>query len=526
LVVLATLANLGRTRTPASVDKNVFENARIPHLFPDPAACAGSLPELMSLERAMPVSATQRGAPRTYHLGTVEKEFVRLAMDHAGGHRVFLGVQLRGPDVVRSMREGLSLALNYAQVAHPVLACVLVRDASKELVLQESSLKIDVTRYDDKTWEQVFQERARVPLALNQLPLRAFYCCASPDQVDLIIQGEHHVLDGTCLPMLVHQILGWCFGTLGPPSPGRMPIPEEVAVERTALQSLGLVMTKLKGFRLFYDVIAAAITHDAPSFALQDAAQPDADMGHTNSTFFVSHVLSEADTKAFLASCKQRKITVTSGVTACFLEAEAEILAETLPGPFQLSSVQVTSIRHVVVPKAADDVMTPYLGNTSAHYTGKVYGRGARGEGGLARVCDVAKGVGEFLRRETVPERLLLRARLTAWGLSQQPVSATAPALIVSSWSPKGPIQARYAANAQVVQARFSMNVGVNAWPTLAIYTVADRLHVCIMVASPRFSPQHAQRILDGGVMWMHQMALVAQGSSPIKCSNNISSKL
>jgi len=284
----------------------------------------------------------------------------------------------------------------------------------------------------------------------------------------------------------VHQILAWMsLEDAKVPVPGRMPPPNEVVVNDTLNLMLGGVMSRIKRFLTFAQVIKGAIVHDAPPFTVQDSTQPDAEMGLRNSTVFHTHVFSEAETGQFIAACKRNQATVTAATTACFLESEAHVMSKELKAPFQLCVASVTNARNHLIPRLSEDYMSPLLGSTGAFYTGKIYGDGK--DGNLLRAIQVAKCLGANLREETQTERLLLRSSLLPWELSNQPTATNAPSLVVSSWSAKGPINKKYN-GLTVEQALFCMNVCVNGWPTLAIYTIAGKLHVTIITPTPRFS--------------------------------------
>jgi len=108
----------------------------------------------------------------TYELGAVERSFLRQSMDFRGGQRVFLGLRLKGPHVTALVVEKLPMALLMAQIKHPVLRCVAVQSKNKGLVWCESTRRIDIARFDHRTWEDVFQQRSSLPFNQGELPMK------------------------------------------------------------------------------------------------------------------------------------------------------------------------------------------------------------------------------------------------------------------------------------------------------------------------------------------------------------------
>jgi len=430
------------------------------------------------------VRKTERHAMPTYELGAVERSFLRQSMDFHGGQRVFLGLRLKGPHVTALVVEKLPLALLLAQVKHPVLRCVAVQSKNNGLVWGESAKRIDVARFDHRTWEDVFHERSSLPFNQGELPVKgstrpythlafnaaaraAFIFARGAHDVDFVLQAEHAVNDGGCFPQLLHDMMTWMTcANAALPAHGAMPKPVDVAIDETLNAMLGPWTAWLRKTLVLGEVIKGAMFHNAPPYVFDDAKQADADMARANTTCFRTHVFSVADTVLVAEACKRARVKMTPAVTACFLEVQGEVLRSTRNDAFRLCVVSTVNTRDFLIPRMPVAALGPYIGSTGAHYT--AYNFGASQPSGLARVLTTARDLGTSLVAEAKPERALLRASQMSWGLDRQPVSMNAPTLVVSSWSAKGPVQPTYGQGVTVDQALFSMQCNVNSWPTRA----------------------------------------------------------
>jgi len=136
-------------------------------------------------------------------------------------------------------------------------------------------------------------------------------------------------------------------------------------------------------------------------------------------------------------------------------------------------------------------------------WTGHVY-RG--GEAGLDRIKHVAHSLAAMLKIESAPDRLVLRNRITPWGLSFQPSQQFAPSLV--STSPGvGPVQGRYG-DVEVMAIYTALNVNLTNWPTVAICTDADRLVAIFAGPVPRFSEQDLRDVHVAA--WARMLEIVA----------------
>jgi len=113
-------------------------------------------------------------APGLWPLGEVEKQFVRQSREGYGSARCFVGAQLAVEPA--RIRAKLGRALAYAQSKHPMLSCVLVKHPAHGVVLQRSDMAIRASDFPGEAWMDVFQRLAKVPLALNKLPVESRAC--------------------------------------------------------------------------------------------------------------------------------------------------------------------------------------------------------------------------------------------------------------------------------------------------------------------------------------------------------------
>ena len=113
-------------------------------------------------------------APGLWPLGEVEKQFVRQSREGYGSARCFVGAQLAVEPA--RIRAKLGRALAYVQSKHPMLSCVLVKHPAHGVVLQRSDMAIRASDFPGEAWMDVFQRLAKVPLALNKLPVESRAC--------------------------------------------------------------------------------------------------------------------------------------------------------------------------------------------------------------------------------------------------------------------------------------------------------------------------------------------------------------
>jgi len=425
--------------------------------------------------------------PREFELSGLEAQFARHSLHYEGGQRVFLGLTLEGC-TASVLKTGLPRALLYAQVAHPILQCVLASSPPK--LVHSPTMRVSVEQCTDDSWESVFQRRSKRAFALGQLPLSVFYCPkrGASDVVDIVFQMEHFACDGACGPELVHHIVGWMTGVLDPPvSPCVMPLSLEDAVEASCLVLYGTVRTRVRTALAFGEIIASAFSYESETLRVKDLQQRDADMGKVNSTLFDVHRFDEAFTQRFIAKCKEMGASVTAVITAAYLEAHAACIQEYCnKDEFQLSAATVASVRKACVPPTSDEVCSPHLGLCNIFFTGRVFGQAHTRDSVMKRIAAMAVANAQQLREQTTQDRLLFSAKTMAWRLSNQPISRNTPTMVVSSWSPKGPIQAQYD-GVKVSACLFAMNAALNAWSTLGIFTIAGKLHVHFMLPVPRY---------------------------------------
>jgi NRPS condensation-like uncharacterized protein len=220
-----------------------------------------------------------------------------------------------------------------------------------------------VPRKSDDHWLQVHEGASQVPFDFDARPAIRFILVQSPSVSELIILCHHIICDGMSLAYLARDLMIH----LGEPArevdvlPDPVPIDLENTPEEVSLNPV---------VRFFMKRINRKWEQDVVFFDQEDyEGINDAYWMHYHPRIMPVE-LSEAQTQALVARCRQSHVTVNSALTAAFVGAQTVVQGER---PFH-SSIAIGASLRDRLPSPAGEAMGFYAGGVSLNfkYDGKI----------------------------------------------------------------------------------------------------------------------------------------------------------
>jgi len=213
----------------------------------------------------------------------------------------------------------LVAAVSKVQQRHPNLRVRIVED--DDLIPWFTSEGVGeipvevIPRESDDHWLKVHQEAIQIPFEFDVRPAIRFILVQSPDISEVIIECHHIICDGLSLAYLARDLMAH----LGDPAlevevlPDPVPvdigsIPEDVSLNGIVKFFINRINKKWEGNKIFFD------------------QQDYRDLNEAYWTHFEHQLLpvelSEAQTSALVARCRENGVTVNSALTAAFVGAQ------------------------------------------------------------------------------------------------------------------------------------------------------------------------------------------------------------
>ncbi|NIM94496.1 MAG: hypothetical protein GTO18_12410 [Anaerolineales bacterium] len=214
-----------------------------------------------------------------------------------------------------------------------------------------------VARKSDDHWIQVVHEEYEIPFEFDKDPAIRFILVQSPTISELIILCHHIICDGLSLAYLVRDLmLHLADPTRGVEVlPDPVPIDEDNLPDDVSLNSIvkflvNRINKKWKQDEIFFD------QEDYRN--LSEAYW----MNFTHRMFSVE--LSEAQTSALVARCREEEVTVNTAITTAFVGAQTIVQGEK---PYHSSIGVAVSLRDRL-PRPAGEVIGFYAGFVMPKY--------------------------------------------------------------------------------------------------------------------------------------------------------------
>jgi hypothetical protein len=235
--------------------------------------------------------------------------------------------------------EMLKAAVAKAQQRHALLRVRIEGDKDHALRftstgVQEIPIEI-VPRSSEKDWIQIHARAARIPYEFGTRPAIRFVLVQSPDVSELMILCHHIICDGMSLAYLTRDLMVY----LGDPSRPVQVLPAPAPVDLDNLPAdvsqSGLVRSVIG--RMNRKWAAESVFFDQEDYRILTTAYWD----HYRHELF-SIELSEAETSALVARCREEQVTVNSALTAAFAGAQSLVQGEKA---YQAKTVVAASLR-------------------------------------------------------------------------------------------------------------------------------------------------------------------------------------
>ena len=432
---------------------------------------------------------------RTLALGSGEYQYARLGLEQQGAYRIYLIATVTGK---RVSAEKLAFAAECIQRRHPMLRCRLVKVNGTIALQEDPDLKLQTRirpRIDAETCRETFhKEAAKDTVQVGEeapSPHKLWlFQSEKPDpseieQSEIVLDLSHFAVDGSGLSPLMHEVL---YYVLDPeaklPEYGNWPVSQDFGLREvlaTKMNALQRVFLKVFGFmRLIYYVT----TREDISLADPHDTIPVKNLGKLNDTICLCQKFNESETEAFIARCKEHKVSVTAAATAVYLETAAELKYQELKRKFSIYASLVADSRKFATPATPATDLAPHVYVLPPFWTQEVEWVE---KDDTSRTWTMAGEVKEFLRNYlSQPKEPIAYADMIGFFLSLQPAKPNSPVVNVSSWSAQSPVQKEYAGT-RVEGVELFQNMACTSHVNLSLYTFVNKLNMSIFVATPRF---------------------------------------
>ena len=218
--------------------------------------------------------------------------------------------------------EMLQCAVEKAQQRHALLR-VRIEDRNGDLWfttedVQEIPIQV-IPRTSQNDWIKIHADGLKIPHEFETRPAIRFILVQSPDVSELIILCHHIICDGMSLAYLARDLMGY----LGNPAAEVEVLPAPVPISMENLPSdvslSGLIKYFINRIRRKWD--DEIVNFDQEDYEALNKAYWD-NFDHE----ILSVELSEVETKALVARCKQAGVTVNTAVITAFSAAESMVI--------------------------------------------------------------------------------------------------------------------------------------------------------------------------------------------------------
>jgi NRPS condensation-like uncharacterized protein len=200
--------------------------------------------------------------------------------------------------------------------------------------VQEIPIEI-LPRKSEDDWIEIYSEASKIPYEFETRPAIRFILIQSPDVSDLIILCHHMICDGMSLAYLARDLMVY----LGDPSREVevLPAPAPITLDNlpSDVSQSGLVKFMIK--RMNRQWAEEAVFFDNEDYKILSKTYWD---NYNHEIFSIE--LSEEETAALVARCRNENVTVTTALTAAFSGAQGFVEGEK---PYHARSVIATSLR-------------------------------------------------------------------------------------------------------------------------------------------------------------------------------------
>jgi NRPS condensation-like uncharacterized protein len=251
--------------------------------------------------------------------------------------------------------EMLKNAVDKAQQRHTLLR-VRIKDDHEHIQwftsedAQDIPIEI-VPRKSENDWIKIHAASSKIPFEFETRPAIRFILVQSVDISELIILCHHIICDGMSLAYLARDLMIH----LGDPAREVEVLPAPAAIDLDNLPSdvsqSGLVKTVIK--RMNQKWAEETVFFDDEDYKILTQTYWD----NINHAFF-SIELSEAETSALVARCKEENVTVNSALTAAFAGAQSFVEGNK---PYHAALAVGVSLRDRI-PNPAGEGMGYYAG--------------------------------------------------------------------------------------------------------------------------------------------------------------------
>jgi hypothetical protein len=256
----------------------------------------------------------------------------------------------------------LRSALSKVRQRHPNLRVRIVEDDDRDpRFASEGAKEIPVEivpRESDAHWIRVVQESCQIPFDFAARPLIRFILVQSPVTSELIILCHHIICDGLSLAYLARDLMVH----LGDPDREVDPLPDPVPIDRGNIPdraSLNAVV------RFLINRMNRKWGGEKVVFDREDYRElSEAYWSHYRHQILYIE-LSEDETTALVARCRQEEVTVNSALSAAFVGAQAIVREAIRHHP----SIGVGANLRDRLPVPAGEVMGFYAGVVTPKWT-------------------------------------------------------------------------------------------------------------------------------------------------------------
>jgi NRPS condensation-like uncharacterized protein len=251
--------------------------------------------------------------------------------------------------------EMLRQAVARVQQRHALLRVRIETGAENALwftseAVQEIPIEI-VPRHSGDDWIEIHARASRVPFAFETRPAIRFVLVQSPDASELIILCHHIICDGMSLGYLARDLM------VHLAHPARqaevLPPPRPIDLDNLPPDVSQPALVKFLIGRMNRKWAKEAVFFDQQDYEILTRAYWD----HYHHELFAIE-LSQEETSALVARCRDEKVTVNSALTAAFSGAQSFVQGEK---PYQAKTVIAADLRDRL-PHPPSDRMGMYAG--------------------------------------------------------------------------------------------------------------------------------------------------------------------
>jgi len=454
-------------------------------------------PVVMAAHRHLLPRTPIENARRLVELGHGEKQYVRLGTEQPGGNRIYLIATIRGK---RVKKEKLEYAAKCIQRIHPLLRCRLVRVNGQVTLEEDPNLLLNVVvraRSGPETCRQVFHkeaekvimeigEDAKSPHTLWLFQDSVENSSHSDETCEIVLDMSHFAIDGAGLAPLMHEVLKYALDENAELPPyGPWPISHCAALDGFLAEKHSWLQKRFIQLRMLLYYVWVSSSQRIFHLPRRDSWKMR-EYGLWNTTYCARQNLDVKETQALISRCKERQISVTSAVTAAYLEACAEVARHHIgAGKFHATANICADSRKIYSAPSTDLAPHVYgcpLFSSESHYWDN---ENNDAEFTWALAADIK----QHIKNVTAdPVEIALQAYWLPSFFSLQPTHLKAPMLNVSSWCPNAPVQLRYNGEDFAVEdVELLQNLAFTSWVNVSMYTFVGKLNISLLAPVPRF---------------------------------------